>query len=111
MSTQVVQVPRVPKHPNEAFSVSFRYTTDKLPSGSTISSGTASAVDLSDNSDATTIVLASPTAAVSGGGLVVAVSVQAGIDGRDYRITINSTLTSGEVFTDTFLLKVEIAPQ
>lgn len=76
----------------------------QLPTGYTIDSGTLSAVDISDNSDASSTVLASTTASVSGTKLTT--TVQAGTSGSTYKITFSATLTpsGGPLNEDVYMV-------
>ena len=90
----------------ERWGVGFDFT-GKLPVGATISSGTATATDLADNSDASSTLLVSPTAVVSGA--VATVRIQAGTRGRTYAVHLTAVLSTGtpaDQLTEALLVKV-----
>lgn len=90
----------------ERWAVGFDFE-DKLPSGATISAGTATATDLADGSDVSATVLVSTTATVSGD--VATVRIQAGTKGHLYHIELTVTLTTGtpaDQLTESLLVRV-----
>lgn len=82
--------------------------TNKLPTGATVSSGTVAAVDLVDNSSASSTVLASTTATISGA--QARVKVQAGTNGRSYIVTFTTTLSNGDILEDDVRMDVKSRP-
>lgn len=96
-----------PKQPAEAYTIAMDYT-NKLPTGATVSSGTVAAVDLVDNSSASSTVLASTTATISGA--QARVKVQAGTNGRSYIVTFTTTLSNGDILEDDVRMDVKSRP-
>ncbi len=72
------------KHPSELKTEQIDFT-DQLASGETVASCVISAIDLSDNSDATSIVLDQTTKVVSSPN--VSIQLKAGADGKRYKVT------------------------
>lgn len=90
------------KQPGESYPIAIEYE-NKLPSGTTLSSGAVSARLLPaltlDNS-----VLASTTATLDSTRLKV--KVQAGTDGNNYKITFLATLSDSSVLEDDITMRV-----
>lgn len=91
------------KQPSEKYKIAIEWN-GKLPSGGTLSSCDVSAVDNSDQSDATGTVLVSPTGEISG--TQSRAVVQAGTDGKTYKITFLVTLTDGSILEEDVLMQV-----
>lgn len=107
------EIPRFDKHSAEEFGVAFKYATDQLPSGSTLASATVVAIQLSDGVDFSTggtAVIDNTTATIDQVGTRVSVGVQKGTDKQQYLVTITSTLTSGEIFVDQFVMTIDDGP-
>lgn len=97
---------RVDKHPDETFVIAWRYQDGvHLPSGVTVSSASASALRLSDDSAAPSVI---GSESVSGG-VEMRVPVQAGTDGEDYLVTAEATLSDTTVLVEQVLLRVRIS--
>ena len=75
------------KQPSEGFHYRFNFTNDLGSDG--ISSAVVAAEDLSDGSDVTDTLIDSDKQVISG--QYVYVYVQAGSDGKDYKITVTIT--------------------
>ena len=92
------------KHPSETYPVGIDYT-GKVPTGASLSSGVWSALALSDNSDASAIVLQSTTAVVSG--QVAKCRVQSGTDGITYKLGLTATFDTGDVLHDNLFMAID----
>ena len=77
---------------------------DKLPTGASLASGTLSAIDVSDNSDQSTVVLDSTTATISG--TQARFRAKAGTDGSKYKITLVATLDNNDKLEEDVILSV-----
>lgn len=90
------------KQPSESYTIEIEFL-NRLPSGTTISSGTVSATDLStsffDNS-----VLASTTATISG--TKAKAKVQAGTNGKNYKLTFLTTLSDSSILEEDVEMRV-----
>ena len=96
----------VQKQPSERFPVAISYA-NRLPSGVSLASATVAAIRLDDQSEASSTLLYSTTAQVSGTDVVV--GLQAGTDGKDYQVTVTATLSTGSPayrLEDDFLVQV-----
>lgn len=93
------------KKPGEKFSFAFDFK-GKLPIGRNVYlvSAALSAVDASDNSDASSAVLQSATGTVVG--LEVWVPVKGGTNAKDYTITCAATLSEGSIVINTETMQV-----
>ena len=91
------------KQPSENYPLALQYYGN-LPVGTSLSSAALSAIDLLDDSDATNIVLASPTGTISG--TQVLFRVQGGATGKNYKITCLATLSDGSILEDEITLTV-----
>lgn len=106
-------IPKVVKTVAEAFGIAFKYQTADLPASGTIVSAVASAKRLIDGvsfSAGGTAVIDNTTATVDQAGTRVSIGVQKGTDGEEYQVDLTSTLSAGEIFVDTFLLKIQDGP-
>lgn len=75
--------------------------SDRLPSGVSVSSATASAVRLNDGAvDGTVLGTVSNTASS------VSFVATAGTDGLDYLVTVSATLSNSDVLKDLVLMSV-----
>jgi hypothetical protein len=92
------------KQPREVFPVAIDFA-GKLPAGTSLSSGTVSAVRHEDGSVQTGVVLQSPTAVISGD--LALARVQAGVSGVLYKLTFLVTLNTGDVLEEEVYMKVE----
>lgn len=92
------------KQPSERYKIAIEWS-GKLPSGASLDSGSVSAVDTSDDSDATSTVLASSTAEISG--TQSRATVRAGTDGKTYKITFLVTLDDGSILEEDVNMRVE----
>lgn len=78
--------------------------TNKLPSGATLQSVTASAIRTDTSADATATVLGSTSPPVNGA--KASVNVKAGTAGLEYKITLTSTLSDGSVWPNYWYMRV-----
>lgn len=105
-------VPRVLIHPDEQFGQAFRYFSGRtIPTGVTLSSATVATEDLNSGADTSADVLGSTTGVIdnSGDPQTVTASIQGGgsaFDGTEHKVTITTTLSSGDVYVDVFVLVV-----
>lgn len=106
-------IPRVPIHPAEQFGKAYQYIQGiNMPSGSEISTATVAARNRETGLDSSSGVLQSTTGTVSslvGGIQTVTAALQGGgaaFDDTEHVVEITSTLDSGEVFVDVFILVV-----
>lgn len=88
----------------ESYPISIDYF-EKLPRDSALVSATLSAVDTSDNSDATATVLPLTTATINGD--LATFTVQAGTSGHKYKITTSATLNVGGPLIEELLMVIE----
>jgi hypothetical protein len=91
------------KHPSEIIVKTVSYS-DRLPSGVTVSSATIAAKDLHDASNVSSTVLGSTSGSTTSS--ATSFTAKAGTDGRDYLITVSSTLSDTEKFVDQILMHV-----
>ena len=100
--TQATLARTFDKQPGESYPIAVEYE-NKLPSGTTLVSGTVSARLLPgltlDNS-----VLGSTNATLDSTRLKV--KVQAGTDGNDYKITFLATLSDASILEDDIVMRV-----
>ena len=94
-----------PKQPYEEFPIAINYK-GKLPFGAQLVSGTVSALDLSNNSDASTIVLGSTTATIDTAESLAKVIVRQGTDGKRYKITFRVVLSDTSKLEDEVIMEV-----
>ncbi len=110
-------VPRKTVHPDErAIGVTFRYTSDKRPSGFDIISATVAAESMATGLDTSGSVLESTTAVVTspdadGTQLVTSLVMGGGspFNETEHKVTVTSTLDDGsstKVFVDVFVLNI-----
>ena len=93
------------KQSSESSPAAFDFK-DRLPSGMSVVSATVSAIDTADGSDATSLVLQSPTASISGtrAGFIV----QNGTSGKTYKITMLAMISgAGTLLEEQLLLIVD----
>lgn len=90
------------KQPGESYTIEIEFL-NRLPSGTSLSSGTVSATDLSTMTTDNT-VLASTTATISG--TKAKTKVQAGTHGKDYKITFLTTLNDSSVLEEDVEMRV-----
>ena len=91
----------------EQYPIAISYA-GRLPDGASVVTGTISATDLLDDSDATATVLESATLTISGD--LAQAFVQAGASGHTYRLDFLVTLNPGAQpprLEDTILMRVE----
>lgn len=93
------------KHPDERFAIAIEFEGLLPPGAQEISSAAVTAIDLEDSSDATAIVIHTPTAEVFEGTEVRWV-VKAGTTAKRYRIKVVSTTDTGQDLVD--LIDMEI---
>ena len=92
------------KQSTETYIIAFEYF-GKMPFRATLVSATVSAIDISDDSDASSIVLSSETATIVKA--QARVRVKAGTSGKSYKITSAATLSDGSVLEDEAIMEVE----
>lgn len=93
------------KQPSEKQTRAFDYSGKLSIGAASISSATVSAIDTSDGTSVSGTVLTSTTAVVSG--YQVRFTVQAGTDGKTYKISTLATLNTGDILEDDVLMKVK----
>lgn len=91
------------KFPVERYPITVTFV-GKLPDGYTLSTGTVSAVKVSDNSDASSVVLVSTTATIAGE--LVSVEVQAGSTGVLYLITFELNMSPTGVVKEDIMMGI-----
>jgi hypothetical protein len=91
------------KQPSEKYAIGFDYT-DRLPTGRSVSTAAVSAIIISSGADATSTVIDTPTATISGS--QVQFTIKAGTTAVDYKITVVPTLDNGHTFEDDLTMKV-----
>jgi hypothetical protein len=90
------------KQPAEKLTIGIDFAND-LGDGETISSADVSAIDLSDGSDAGSIIL-DGTENISGS--VVTQKIKAGDDGHRYKITFKATTSDPHIFEADVIMSV-----
>ena len=93
----------ITKQPSEVITYGIDFTA-RMPSGSSLSSAVASAVFLGDGSNASSSVLTSETCTIASS--VAKFTVQSGLNGGDYKITILATLSNSNILENDILMKV-----
>lgn len=93
------------KNPIETYPIGMDYT-GKAPNGAILVSAQWSAVDIDDNTDATSSVLASTTAVVDG--MVAKGRVESGLLGHVYRLSVRANFNTGDVLHDTIYMFLSI---
>lgn len=78
--------------------------TGKLPTGVTLSSGTVSAILVSDSSDATSAILDSTTLTIDSGEDTAKVGIKTGAAVGKYLLTFLVTLSDSQVLKDDVLV-------
>ncbi len=91
------------KQPAEKFSIGVDFAND-LAAGETISSAVVSAIDLSDGSDASAIIL---DGSVGINAAIVSQTIKAGTDGSRYKITVRATTSAAHIFEVDLVLTVQ----
>src|SRR4051794_7148094 len=93
------------KQPSERFAFALEFLSRLPPvDGISISSAALSAIDTSNNSDTTAVVLQSTSGLVNGSQVLV--PVMAGADAKVYKITVLTTLSDGSVLEDDVFMTV-----
>lgn len=92
-----------PKQPAEKRSVYVDYT-GRLPEGVSLTAVTASAIDLTDNSDVTSALLTNASGTIDDATAIF--QLKAGVDGRDYQVTFRADLSNGDKFEEDLLVEV-----
>ncbi len=90
------------KQPAEKLTIGVDFAND-LASGETISSAVVSAIDLSDGSDASAIVLTGLSGISTS---VVSHTAKAGTDGKRYKITFRATTDAPHIFEADVIMTV-----
>ena len=91
------------KQPAETFSVALDFTGN-LPSGTTLSSGTASAILISDSSDADSIILDSTTLTIDAGEDTATAKLKAGSAAGRYKVTYTLTLDNADILEEDIIV-------
>lgn len=91
------------KQPSESYTIGIEYD-GKLPAGSTLTSGSVSAVDYYSGQVVSGTILGSTSATISG--TQAKVLLRAGTSGRRYKVTFETTLDSLEVLEDDIIVDV-----
>lgn len=91
------------KQPSEKYTIAIDYT-DRLPVGRSLSSAAVSAIRIDTGADATSTVIDTPTATISG--FQVQFTIKAGTSGIDYKLTVVATLDNGHILEDDLTMKV-----
>lgn len=91
------------KRPGESYPIAFEFK-DHLPPGKSLTAGAAVATNTADDSDASSTVLSSTTATISGTQAIV--TVQAGTAGIKYQIDLTATLSGGGSLEESLLMVV-----
>lgn len=106
-------VPTITIHPDERFGQAYRYTPGtNMPSGSNLVSATVAALDVETGDDTTADVLTSAVGLIGtlGDDQIVTASLKGGgsaFDGTRHKVTITTTLDTGEIYVDVFFLVVD----
>lgn len=95
----------VTKQPAEQFPVAVEFFGKLPPQGQTISTATATAIKVSDSSDATSTVIQSGSIVISG--TQVQFGVKGGVTATDYKVTVTATLSDNSILEEDFLLDVD----
>jgi hypothetical protein len=88
----------------EAYDIAVNFT-DRLDTGRSVSSCTVTALDLYDNSNASTSVLDDGTASVSANKCTE--GIKAGANGHMYKLTFKAVLDNSDVLEDHVFMFVE----
>jgi hypothetical protein len=99
-----VALQTVTKQVSEQFVVGVEFFNRLPPNNPSISSATASAIKVSDSSDATATVLQSTTCTISG--TQVRCGVKGGANGIQYKITLSVTLSDNSILEEDFYLQI-----
>ena len=91
------------KQPSEVMTRSIDFS-GRLADGVTLSSATATVIDMLDNSDVSASLLASTTGTVSSPN--ASFTFQNGVDGRKYKVSVLGTLDNSDVTEVDLLLTV-----
>jgi hypothetical protein len=91
------------KQPSEKYPIAFEFY-GRLPFNTTLVSGVITARNLTDDLDATSVILQSTVVIISG--TQVRVGVQGGTHGKTYVITLKVTLSDGSILEDEVRIKV-----
>lgn len=90
------------KQPAEAYTIAIEFL-NKLPTGTTVASGTVAGFDIQAGATDNTI-LASTTATCTT--TQARVKVQAGANNKDYKITFTCTLNDSSILEEDILMQV-----
>jgi hypothetical protein len=91
------------KQPAEKYTIAFDFT-DRLPPDRTMSSAAITAIRTDTGADATSTVIDTPTASISG--FQVKFTVKAGTTAIDYKCTATVTLDNAHILEEDVLMKV-----
>ena len=92
------------KNPAAVYDIAVDFT-NKLDTGRSVSSCTVTAIDLYDNSNATSAVLDDGTAVVASD--VCSEGVKAGTSGHEYKLTFLATLDNADKLEEEVFMYVE----
>lgn len=94
---------KIIKQPSEIITYGVNFTA-RMPEGATLSSATVSAIFLGDGTSATgTVLLSSICTIVSS---TAKFTVQSGINGGDYKITVLATLSNSNILETDILMMI-----
>ena len=91
------------KQPAEKYTIAIEFA-DRLPTGRTISSAAITATIISSGAVATSTVIDTPTATISG--TQVQFTVKGGATTVDYKLTATVTLDNGHILEEDVTMKV-----
>jgi HKD family nuclease len=89
------------KQPSEKFTITVDFAS-VLATNETISSYIITCVDLSDDSDSSSIIIDSDSNTTN----AVSIKVKAGIDKENHKITVKITTSDSNIFEEDILMKV-----
>lgn len=88
----------------DAYDIGIDFT-DKLATGRSVTSAVVTAIDLHDNSNATSTVLETAGATVASN--IVSKGVKAGTQGHTYKLVCKATLDNADVLEEEVFMLVE----
>lgn len=91
------------KQPSEVRTIGISFL-GILEDGITIDSSDVTAKDFDSGTDATALVVKTPTGTIKDG--IVRAVVQGGTVGRRYKITFKTTLSNGDILEDDLVMRV-----
>lgn len=96
------------KQPGEKFTIGVDFAND-LASGETIGTATMTCVDTSDNTDASATVFSGVYSIATGDATSSRIDqkIQAGTDGKEYKVTFKANTSSSNIFEADVYITVE----